>query len=72
MKTKMLYKFNLPEEQKELDILISNNKLYSLYWDLMNYHRQLYKYDEREQIPMDEVIAKIECLIDESVGDWNL
>lgn len=60
---KVILEFNLPEEQDEYEITRSAGKMYSSLWDIQNYMRELRKYDEREEIPKDEIIEKIYSLM---------
>lgn len=60
---KHIIEFNLPEETNDLKLAMSAGVLSSACHDLSNYARTLYKYDERESLPKDEVIEKIRELL---------
>jgi hypothetical protein len=60
---KVTMTFNLPEEKVELLIAQQGIDYYCALDELQRYRRQLYKYDERENVPKDEIIAKLDEIL---------
>lgn len=56
-------KFKLPDEREEFEMTQKAGSYYSALWDICNYARSLRKYDDRESLPKDEVVAKLNELL---------
>lgn len=56
-------KFKLPEERAEAELAQKAAALHSMLWDIAQYRRSLYKYDDRELIPREEVEQKLAELL---------
>ena len=60
--------FQVPEEQEEMNLALNGSKYYGILYDFSQWARTLGKYDEREQLPKEEVIKKIHELLEEFEG----
>lgn len=56
-------KFKLPEEREEAELAQIAGRLHSMLYEIAMYRRQLYKYEEREQLPKAEVEQKLAELL---------
>ena len=59
---KATIEIDLDKYPQELKMIVNRNKFYWLLQDLKDYRRTLYKYEERENIPVEEIIDKIDML----------
>lgn len=55
--------FTLPEEREEAEIAQKGGLYYSMLYEMRQYRRTLYKYDERKSIPKEELISKLDELL---------
>jgi hypothetical protein len=62
---KALIEFNLPEEAEEFKHVQRAGLYHSMLWEIAHYTRSLRKYDEREAIPRDELVEKLNALLSE-------
>ncbi len=62
---KLTLTFDLPEERSEASLAQAAGKLYSVCHDIAQYKRTLYKYDERDTLPKEEVIDKLSELLED-------
>ena len=61
---KTIFEFeNVPENNIDLNMIIYRNKLYLDLIKLDDYRRELYKYEQRSEIPVDEIINKLDEII---------
>lgn len=61
---KTIFEFeNVPENNIDLNMIIHRNKLYLDLIKLDDYRRELYKYEQRSEIPVDEIINKLDEII---------
>lgn len=63
---KVTYDFNLPEEQEDFDIYNNSMKYYLALWDFQQTLRQWLKYDERDAIPIDELINTFDEVLNDN------
>lgn len=56
-------KFKLPEERSEAELAQKAGMLYSTCWEIQSYLRTLRKYDERENVPKEEILDKMNELL---------
>jgi hypothetical protein len=63
---KVTYDFNLPEEQDDFDIYNNSMKYYLALCDLQQIFREWLKYEERESIPVDEIIEKFDEVLNDN------
>lgn len=63
---KVNFEFDAIEEQNDIVLCTNRYKLASMLSEISNYRRSLYKYEEREQIPTEEIINKLDGLLE----DW--
>lgn len=56
-------RFKLPEEESEAQIAQKACEYHSMLCDLRELMRKLYKYDEREMIPKEEIINSLKDII---------
>lgn len=63
---KAILEFTLPEENEEHKLALDAGKRYSALWEIAQYVRTLRKYDERETLPKEEVIDKLNELLAEA------
>ena len=67
---KTIFEFeNVPENNIDLNMIIHRNKLYLDLIKLDDYRRELYKYEQRSEIPVDEIINKLDDII---LTDFNM
>lgn len=59
---KATIEIDLDKYPQDLKMFVNRNKYYWLLQDLKDYRRTLYKYEEREVIPVEEIIDKIDML----------
>ena len=59
---KATIEIDLDKYPQELKMFINRDKFYGLLQELKDYRRTLYKYEEREVIPVEEIIDKINML----------
>lgn len=61
---KMTFEFDdISENQIDIKMIVNRIKLYRDLLELSNYRRELYKYEERSEIPVEELINKLDDLI---------
>ena len=66
---KTIFEFdNVPENDLDIKMIVNRYKLYADMDELACYRRELYKYDERENIPKEEIIRKLDEII---LNDFN-
>lgn len=63
---KVTYDFNLPEEQDDFDIYNNSMKYYLALWDLQQTFRDWLKYQERESIPLEELINTFDEVLNDN------
>lgn len=63
---KVNFEFNAIDEQYDIALCTNRYKLASMLEEISNYRRNLYKYEEREQIPTEEIVNKL----DNMLNDW--
>ena len=69
---KVTYDFNLPEEQDDFDIYNNSMKYYLALWDFQQEIREWQKYDDRDAIPVDDIVEKFnEVLNDNEIYTLN-
>lgn len=56
-------KYKLPEERSEANLAQAAGKLHSVCWEISNYARTLRKYDERDNVPKEEIVDKLNELL---------
>jgi hypothetical protein len=56
---KTLLVFNLPDDQLDLELAQNARRYQSALWEINNYRRVLSKFEERAEIPTQEVINKL-------------
>ena len=67
---KTIFEFeNIPENSIDLKMIIHRNELYYDLSKLDDYRRELYKYEQRSEIPVDEIINKLDDII---LTDFNM
>ena len=59
---KATIEIDLDKYPQELKMFINRDKFYGLLQELKDYRRTLYKYEERDVIPVEEIIDKIDML----------
>lgn len=59
---KATIEIDLDKYPQELKMFINRDKFYALLQELKDYRRTLYKYEERANIPVEEIIDKIDML----------
>lgn len=62
LRMKATIEIDLDKYPRELKMIVNRNKFYWLLQDLKDYRRTLSKYEERENIPVEEIIDKIDML----------
>ena len=61
---KVTFEFDdIQENQLDIKMIVNRIKLYRDLLELSNYRRELYKYEERSEIPVEELINKLDDLI---------
>ena len=60
---KALLEFNLPEEREDFQLTQKAGAMASALEELYQYKRSLCKYDERDSLPKDEVVGKLEEIL---------
>ena len=67
---KTIFEFeNIPENNIDLKMIVHRNELYLDLIKLDDYRRKLYKYEQRSEIPVDEIINKLDEII---LTDFNM
>lgn len=67
---KTIFEFeNIPENSIDLKMIIHRNELYCDLSKLDDYRGELYKYEQRSEIPVDEIINKLDDII---LTDFNM
>ena len=67
---KTIFEFdNVPENNIDLKMIIHRNELYYDLSKLDDYCRELYKYEQRSEIPVEEIINKLDDII---LTDFNM
>ena len=67
---KTIFEFeNIPENNIDLKMILHRNELYLDLIKLDDYRRKLYKYEQRSEIPVDEIINKLDEII---LTDFNM
>lgn len=61
---KAYLKFDLPEDREDMLMAQRACEYYCMLEDVRNYARSLDKYDDRESVPIDEVVSKLRELIE--------
>lgn len=61
---KVNFEFDAIEEQNDIALCTNRYKLASILEEISNYRRNLYKYEEREQIPTEEIVNKLDGMLD--------
>ena len=59
-----ILKFPLPECEDDFKLAINAKALWSFFWDVHNYKRNLQKYEERESIMVEDYIRELERIFD--------
>ena len=61
---KTIFEFdNVPENDLEIKMIVNRCKLYADMDELANYRRRLDKYEERKEIPTEEIIQNLDNII---------
>ncbi|WP_304393104.1 hypothetical protein [uncultured Clostridium sp.] len=63
---KVKFEFDAIEEQNDIALCTNRYKLASMLSNISDYRRTLYKWEEREQIPTEEIVNKLDDLL----SDW--
>lgn len=67
---KTIFEFdNVSENNIDLKMIIHRNELYYDLSKLDDYRRELYKYEQRSEIPVEEIINKLDDII---LTDFNM
>ena len=67
---KTIFEFeNVPENNIDLKMIVHRNELYLDLIKLDDYRRKLYKYEQRSEIPVDEIINNLDEII---LTDFNM
>lgn len=67
---KTIFEFeNIPENNIDLKMIVHRNELYLDLIKLDDYRRKLYKYEQRSEIPVDEIINNLDEII---LTDFNM
>lgn len=61
---KVTFEFDDIEENGEILLTVNRKNLASTLYDISQYRRKLYKYENRENIPTQEIIDKLDNLLD--------
>lgn len=61
---KVTFEFDDIEENGEILLTANRKNLASMLYDISQYRRELYKYESRENIPTQEIIDKLDNLLD--------
>lgn len=61
---KVTFEFDDIEENGEILLTANRKNLASMLYDIGQYRRELYKYESRENIPTQEIIDKLDNLLD--------
>ena len=61
---KVTFEFDDIEENGEILLTANRKNLASTLYDISQYRRELYKYENRENIPTQEIIDKLDNLLD--------
>lgn len=61
---KVTFEFDDIEENGEILLTTNRKNLASMLYDIGQYRRELYKYESRENIPTQEIIDKLDNLLD--------
>ena len=61
---KVTFEFDEFENKSDVLLIVNRNKLACSLEDLANYRRNLYKYESRGQIPVDEIIDNLDKSLD--------
>jgi len=70
---KVTVEFNLPEEQEEFDLVSNSSKFYSVIWDLTQFLRSEWKYnDEAYTDAQYETLEKIRSKVWELISENGL
>ena len=61
---KTIFEFdNVPENDLEIKMIVNRCKLYADMDELANYRKRLDKYEERKEIPTEEIIQNLDNII---------
>lgn len=60
---KAILEFSLPEEAEEYKLALKAGEYQSILWEVSNYARSLRKYEERDSIPTQEIVDKLNELL---------
>lgn len=63
---KVKFEFDAIEEQNDIALCTNRYKLALMLSNISDYRRTLYKWEEREQIPTEEIVNKLDDLL----SDW--
>lgn len=63
---KVKFEFDTIEEQNDIALCTNRYKLALMLSNISDYRRTLYKWEEREQIPTEEIVNKLDDLL----SDW--
>lgn len=63
---KVIFEFNDAEEKHDINLIVNRHRLASMLYEVQNYARNLYKYEERNEIPAEEISNKLQ----EIINDW--
>lgn len=61
---KVTFEFDDIEENGEILLTANRKNLAFMLYDISQYRRKLYKYENRENIPTQEIIDKLDNLLD--------
>lgn len=54
---------NIIENENDIAMCMNRKKLYLDLVELYNYRRELYKYENRSEIPVEEIINKLDDIV---------
>lgn len=63
---KVKFEFDAIEEQNDIALCTNRYKLASMLSDIADYRRTLYKYEERKDIPTEEIVNRLDSMLE----DW--
>lgn len=68
----VIYKFNLPEESYEFEILCNAQKMFSILWDIREKCRQIRKYEQSPHEERLKLANEIDEMIYENIDLYDM
>lgn len=65
---KVKFEFDTAEENNDIELCANRYKLAQMLYDIQDYIRNLNKYEERNEIPVEEISEKLSTMIE----DWYM